>query len=109
MVTVGNVNWQRILVLQGKCTENGLMPSFAVAYYLFPYNGGMLCMNLYNYQALKAFLIPVYENAVIYVKYVSLSSEKLQQDSGCFEVMYYGTMHTLREDHAYVRRDLNQC
>ena len=49
MVTVGNVNWQRILVLQGKCTENSLMLSFDVAYYLCPYNGGMLCMNLYNY------------------------------------------------------------
>ena len=49
MVTVGNVNWQRILVLQEKCTENGLMPSFDVAYYLCPYNGGMLCVNLYNY------------------------------------------------------------
>ena len=50
VVTVGNVNYQRILVLQGKYTENHLLLSFNVAYFLplFHYNGGMLGMKLYK-------------------------------------------------------------
>ena len=37
-----------MLVLQGKCIENRLLPSFDVASFLplFHYNGGMLRMNL---------------------------------------------------------------
>ena len=57
MVTVGNVNKQRMLMLQGKCTENCLLPSFDVASFL-------LLFHWYKISLLSLESIPVYRNAV---------------------------------------------
>ena len=67
MVSVGNVNSQRMLVLQGKCTYNRLWPSLDMASFLplFHYNGGFLGMNLHKIYKLLSFeSIPVHGRTV---------------------------------------------
>ena len=52
-----------MLVLQGKCTENSLLPSFDAACFLslFHYKGGMFGMNLNRInKAISLESIPVY-------------------------------------------------
>ena len=59
-----------MLVLQGKCTENHLLPSFDLDSFLLlsRYNGGMVCMNSYKINRLLSLeSVSVYRNAVVLV------------------------------------------
>ena len=76
MVTLGKVKYMRMLVLQGKCTENRLLLSFDAASFLpmFYYNGGLLVITTY-----KVCILLSLESIQVYGKTIDLGSKILQK------------------------------